>query len=112
MGGGGDHVSVSYFISSLNHFISLCVFVCVFVLQIADYYYEERVSLLRCVLLLLTYFQDERHPYRVNLGLIKSVRFLVLKVTRAKGRGVESPTVAHVFKLMTVVTPGCSMNYI
>nr|XP_006640720.1 PREDICTED: nucleoporin NUP188 homolog isoform X1 [Lepisosteus oculatus] len=33
-------------------------------LKIADYYYEERICLLRCVLLLLTYFQDERHPYR------------------------------------------------
>ncbi|KAG7499100.1 nucleoporin NUP188-like [Solea senegalensis] len=33
-------------------------------LKIADYYYEERTCLLRCVLLLLTYFQDERHPYR------------------------------------------------
>uniref|UniRef100_A0A8C9Z6S5 Nucleoporin NUP188 n=1 Tax=Sander lucioperca TaxID=283035 RepID=A0A8C9Z6S5_SANLU len=32
--------------------------------QVADYYYEERMCLLRCVLLLLTYFQDERHPYR------------------------------------------------
>uniref|UniRef100_A0A672I973 Nucleoporin NUP188 n=1 Tax=Salarias fasciatus TaxID=181472 RepID=A0A672I973_SALFA len=32
-------------------------------LKIADYYYEERMCLLRCVLLLLTYFQDERHPY-------------------------------------------------
>uniref|UniRef100_A0A672HS40 Nucleoporin NUP188 n=1 Tax=Salarias fasciatus TaxID=181472 RepID=A0A672HS40_SALFA len=29
----------------------------------SDYYYEERMCLLRCVLLLLTYFQDERHPY-------------------------------------------------
>ncbi|XP_076014771.1 nucleoporin NUP188 [Genypterus blacodes] len=35
-------------------------------LKIADYYYEERVCLLRCVLLLLTYFQDERHPYRAE----------------------------------------------
>uniref|UniRef100_A0A673WR89 Nucleoporin NUP188 n=1 Tax=Salmo trutta TaxID=8032 RepID=A0A673WR89_SALTR len=35
-------------------------------LKIADYYYEERVCHLRCVLLLLTYFQDERHPYRVE----------------------------------------------
>ncbi len=34
--------------------------------QIADYYYDERMCLLRCVLLLLTYFQDERHPYRVR----------------------------------------------
>ncbi|KAM6985915.1 nucleoporin NUP188 [Aplochiton taeniatus] len=34
--------------------------------KIADYYYEERVCLLRCVLLLLTYFQDERHPYRAE----------------------------------------------
>ncbi|KAF1377712.1 hypothetical protein PFLUV_G00203580 [Perca fluviatilis] len=33
-------------------------------LKVADYYYEERMCLLRCVLLLLTYFQDERHPYR------------------------------------------------
>uniref|UniRef100_A0A6Q2Y3E1 Nucleoporin NUP188 n=1 Tax=Esox lucius TaxID=8010 RepID=A0A6Q2Y3E1_ESOLU len=35
-------------------------------LKIADYYYEERVCHLRCVLLLLTYFQDERHPYRAE----------------------------------------------
>nr|XP_023663672.1 nucleoporin NUP188 homolog [Paramormyrops kingsleyae] len=35
-------------------------------LKIADYYYEERICLLRCVLLLLTYFQDERHPYRAE----------------------------------------------
>ncbi|KAJ3598440.1 hypothetical protein NHX12_001950 [Muraenolepis orangiensis] len=35
-------------------------------LKIADFYYEERVGLLRCVLLLLTYFQDERHPYRAE----------------------------------------------
>ncbi|RMB93436.1 hypothetical protein DUI87_30132 [Hirundo rustica rustica] len=31
--------------------------------QLADYYYEERICILRCVLHLLTYFQDERHPY-------------------------------------------------
>uniref|UniRef100_A0A2K5EXH5 Nucleoporin NUP188 n=1 Tax=Aotus nancymaae TaxID=37293 RepID=A0A2K5EXH5_AOTNA len=30
------------------------------------YYYEERTCILRCVLHLLTYFQDERHPYRVE----------------------------------------------
>nr|XP_033502866.1 nucleoporin NUP188 homolog [Epinephelus lanceolatus] len=35
-------------------------------LKVADYYYEERMCLLRCVLLLLTYFQDERHPYRTE----------------------------------------------
>uniref|UniRef100_A0A4W3J081 Nucleoporin NUP188 n=1 Tax=Callorhinchus milii TaxID=7868 RepID=A0A4W3J081_CALMI len=35
-------------------------------LKIADYYYEERLYTLRCVLYLLTYFQDERHPYRVS----------------------------------------------
>ncbi|XP_066569048.1 nucleoporin NUP188 isoform X2 [Amia ocellicauda] len=35
-------------------------------IKIADYYYEERICLLRCVLLLLTYFQDERHPYRAE----------------------------------------------
>uniref|UniRef100_A0AAY4ABD0 Nucleoporin NUP188 n=1 Tax=Denticeps clupeoides TaxID=299321 RepID=A0AAY4ABD0_9TELE len=35
-------------------------------LKVADYYYDERVCLLRCVLLLLTYFQDERHPYRAE----------------------------------------------
>ncbi|MEQ2284625.1 hypothetical protein AMECASPLE_023558, partial [Ameca splendens] len=35
-------------------------------LKMADYYYEERMCLLRCVLLLLTYFQDERHPYRTE----------------------------------------------
>ncbi|GAA6091744.1 nucleoporin NUP188 isoform X1 [Tachysurus ichikawai] len=33
-------------------------------LKIVDYYYDERVCLLRCILLLLTYFQDERHPYK------------------------------------------------
>ncbi|XP_071310296.1 nucleoporin NUP188 isoform X1 [Agelaius tricolor] len=32
-------------------------------LKLADYYYEERICILRCVLHLLTYFQDERHPY-------------------------------------------------
>ncbi|KAM8871349.1 nucleoporin NUP188 isoform 2-T2 [Synchiropus picturatus] len=35
-------------------------------LKIADYYYDERMCLLRCVLLLLTYFQDERHPFRAE----------------------------------------------
>uniref|UniRef100_A0A8C5DRT8 Nucleoporin NUP188 n=1 Tax=Gouania willdenowi TaxID=441366 RepID=A0A8C5DRT8_GOUWI len=35
-------------------------------LKITDYYYEERMCLLRCVLLLLTYFQDERHPYNTE----------------------------------------------
>lgn len=34
--------------------------------QLADYYYEERICILRCVLHLLTYFQDERHPYTVS----------------------------------------------
>uniref|UniRef100_A0A8C6YE38 Nucleoporin NUP188 n=1 Tax=Naja naja TaxID=35670 RepID=A0A8C6YE38_NAJNA len=34
-------------------------------LKIADYYYEERFCILRCVLHILTYFQDERHPYMV-----------------------------------------------
>nr|XP_028571386.1 nucleoporin NUP188 homolog isoform X2 [Podarcis muralis] len=33
------------------------------ILKLADYYYEERICILRCVLQLLTYFQDERHPY-------------------------------------------------
>lgn len=36
--------------------------------QLADYYYEERICILRCVLHLLTYFQDERHPYTVSTG--------------------------------------------
>uniref|UniRef100_A0A8C3A2M7 Nucleoporin NUP188 n=1 Tax=Cyclopterus lumpus TaxID=8103 RepID=A0A8C3A2M7_CYCLU len=35
-------------------------------LKVTGYYYEERMCLLRCVLLLLTYFQDERHPYRAE----------------------------------------------
>ncbi|MGH0160980.1 UNVERIFIED_CONTAM: hypothetical protein FKN15_040575 [Acipenser sinensis] len=35
-------------------------------LKVFDYYYEERMCMLRCVLLLLTYFQDERHPYRAE----------------------------------------------
>ncbi|XP_078082449.1 nucleoporin NUP188 isoform X2 [Mustelus asterias] len=35
-------------------------------LKIAEYYYEERLYTLRCVLYLLTYFQDERHPYRIE----------------------------------------------
>ncbi|XP_060697464.1 nucleoporin NUP188 isoform X2 [Hemiscyllium ocellatum] len=35
-------------------------------LKIAEYYYEERLYTLRCVLYLLTYFQDERHPYRAE----------------------------------------------
>ncbi|XP_053552160.1 nucleoporin NUP188 [Bombina bombina] len=32
-------------------------------LKIAEYYYEERICMLRCVLQLLTYFQDEKHPF-------------------------------------------------
>lgn len=48
------------------------MYVCLY-LQIADYYYEERVCLLRCVLLLLTYFQDERHPYRVRGSWIEVI---------------------------------------
>uniref|UniRef100_A0A3Q3GD73 Nucleoporin NUP188 n=1 Tax=Labrus bergylta TaxID=56723 RepID=A0A3Q3GD73_9LABR len=44
---------------------SLKVNVCAYS-QIADHYYDERLCLLRCVLLLLTYFQDERHPYRAE----------------------------------------------
>lgn len=39
-------------------------------LQIADYYYEERFCILRCVLHILTYFQDERHPYMVCIGFL------------------------------------------
>ncbi|KAK2497124.1 hypothetical protein MC885_021062 [Smutsia gigantea] len=38
------------------------------ILKIADYYYDERTCILRCVLHLLTYFQDERHPYRVEFA--------------------------------------------
>ncbi|XP_055035112.2 nucleoporin NUP188 [Misgurnus anguillicaudatus] len=35
-------------------------------LKVGDFYYEERLCVLRCVLHLLTYFQDERHPYRAE----------------------------------------------
>ncbi|MEE6505586.1 hypothetical protein FKM82_005567 [Ascaphus truei] len=35
-------------------------------LKMADYYYEERICILRCVLHLLTFFQDERYPYRLE----------------------------------------------
>ncbi|XP_034048001.1 nucleoporin NUP188 homolog isoform X2 [Thalassophryne amazonica] len=38
-------------------------------LKVADYYYEERTYLLRCVLLFLTYFQDERHIYRTEYSI-------------------------------------------
>ncbi|XP_053329838.1 nucleoporin NUP188 isoform X2 [Spea bombifrons] len=37
-------------------------------LKIANYYYEERICMLRCVLQLLTYFQDEKHPYRMQFA--------------------------------------------
>lgn len=47
--------------------------------QIADYYYDERMCLLRCVLLLLTYFQDERHPFRVRNSWFTSALLAVLK---------------------------------
>ncbi|KAK2120418.1 hypothetical protein P7K49_001804 [Saguinus oedipus] len=52
-----------------------------FILKIADYYYEERTCILRCVLHLLTYFQDERHPYRVEYAdcVDKLEKELVLK---------------------------------
>uniref|UniRef100_A0A8C5R3P6 Nucleoporin NUP188 n=1 Tax=Leptobrachium leishanense TaxID=445787 RepID=A0A8C5R3P6_9ANUR len=33
-------------------------------LKMADYYYEERICMLRCVRHLLTYFQDDKYPYR------------------------------------------------
>ncbi|XP_075041132.1 nucleoporin NUP188 isoform X1 [Mixophyes fleayi] len=33
-------------------------------LKMADYYHEERMCMLRCVLHLLTYFQDEKYPYK------------------------------------------------
>ncbi|KAM5183208.1 nucleoporin NUP188 isoform 2-T2 [Callospermophilus lateralis] len=51
------------------------------ILKIADYYYEERTYILRCVLHLLTYFQDERHPYRVEYAdcVDKLEKELVLK---------------------------------
>ncbi|EDL08457.1 nucleoporin 188, isoform CRA_b [Mus musculus] len=50
-------------------------------LKIADYYYEERTCILRCVLHLLTYFQDERHPYRAEYAdcVDKLEKELVLK---------------------------------
>lgn len=41
--------------------------------QLADYYYEERICVLRCVLHLLTYFQDERHPYMVGIMRLSCV---------------------------------------
>ncbi|XP_044309035.1 nucleoporin NUP188 isoform X1 [Varanus komodoensis] len=37
-------------------------------LKLADYYYEERICILRCILHLLTYFQDERHPYMLQFS--------------------------------------------
>ncbi|XP_035246168.1 nucleoporin NUP188 homolog [Anguilla anguilla] len=50
-------------------------------LKIADYYYEERICLLRCVLLLLTFFQDERHPFRTEYSncVSKLEKDLVIK---------------------------------
>ncbi|KAJ8339141.1 hypothetical protein SKAU_G00359270 [Synaphobranchus kaupii] len=50
-------------------------------LKIADYYYEERICLLRCVLLLLTFFQDERHPFRAEYSncVSKLEKDLVIK---------------------------------
>ncbi|XP_063288705.1 nucleoporin NUP188 isoform X2 [Pelobates fuscus] len=37
-------------------------------LKMADYYYEERICMLRCVRHLLTYFQDDKYPYREQFG--------------------------------------------
>ncbi|KAM9326170.1 nucleoporin NUP188 [Gastrophryne carolinensis] len=37
-------------------------------LKMAEYYYEERMCMLRCVLHLLTYFQDEKHPYKIEFN--------------------------------------------
>uniref|UniRef100_A0A8C3JVI7 Nucleoporin NUP188 n=1 Tax=Calidris pygmaea TaxID=425635 RepID=A0A8C3JVI7_9CHAR len=42
-------------------------------LKLADYYYEERICILRCVLHLLTYFQDERHPYTVSTACVEKL---------------------------------------
>ncbi|XP_072287840.1 nucleoporin NUP188 isoform X3 [Pyxicephalus adspersus] len=33
-------------------------------LKMVEYYYEDRMCMLRCVLHMLTYFQDEKHPYK------------------------------------------------
>ncbi|KAM8934282.1 nucleoporin NUP188 [Pelodytes ibericus] len=35
-------------------------------LKMADYYYEERIFMLRCVLYLLSFFQDVKHGYRTQ----------------------------------------------
>ncbi|KAE8583088.1 hypothetical protein XENTR_v10020421 [Xenopus tropicalis] len=37
-------------------------------LKMVDYYYEERISLLRCVLYILNYFQDDKHPYSAEFS--------------------------------------------
>uniref|UniRef100_A0A8C2CJK1 Nucleoporin NUP188 n=1 Tax=Cyprinus carpio TaxID=7962 RepID=A0A8C2CJK1_CYPCA len=78
-------------------------------LKIADYYYEERLCVLRCVLHLLTYFQDERHPYRVNkrsailLDCQKpkvfntSFSFLVAVQIRSSNMGDTERQVSHWF---------------
>lgn len=56
--------------------------------QLADYYYEERICILRCVLHLLTYFQDERHPYTVSTAQMSSEQ------AKDGSCGVKSPRVS------------------
>ena len=36
------------------------------ILKVRDYYYSERLYLLRCLKYMLSYWQEENHPYRVN----------------------------------------------
>lgn len=92
----------------VNH-TRLCAFLvhlhdcCCLYHQIADYYYDERMCLLRCVLLLLTYFQDERHPFRVTDSCFVFDLFAVLEQ-----RILEIVFHNLVFVLMLVQTEYCN----
>lgn len=72
--------------------------------QIADYYYDERICLLRCVLLLLTYFQDERHAYRVSSFWIRNSLFYIYKLKIVESRGISQRVFISRLSTVTALT--------
>lgn len=77
------YTEIFIFLCLFKSHLTLCVsgtFMLLFCLyhQIADYYYDERMCLLRCVLLLLTYFQDERHPFKVLVSCFVFASFAIV----------------------------------
>lgn len=54
-------------------------------LKIMEYYFEERLHILQCVKFLLSYWQDPRHPYRVEFAdcieAMQEKDVMIIKIT-------------------------------